>query len=162
MLEICKTRDVVQKLNNTLRSRQNGRHFADDIFKCIFWNENVWIHVEHVKISLKFVPKGPISNISAFGSDNGLPPSRWDYRDIYASLWLNELMSGFFWANTAYLGTGFLSIHEGLVTYLCFSELGQIWFRKTWLVACTAWNHYLNQCLHTGVSSIWPLGNNFS
>ena len=26
---------------NTLRPRQNGRHFPDDIFKCIFLNENV-------------------------------------------------------------------------------------------------------------------------
>ena len=26
---------------STLRPRQNGRHFADDIFKCIFMNENV-------------------------------------------------------------------------------------------------------------------------
>ena len=47
---------------NTLRQRQNGRHFADDIFKCIFFNENVWISI---KISLKFVPKGPINNIPA-------------------------------------------------------------------------------------------------
>ena len=47
---------------NTLRPRQNGRHFADDIFKCIFFNENVWILI---KISLKFVPKGPINKISA-------------------------------------------------------------------------------------------------
>ena len=47
---------------NTLRPRQNGCHFADDIFKCIFLNENVWIPV---KISLKFVPKGPINNIPA-------------------------------------------------------------------------------------------------
>ena len=47
---------------NTLRPRQNGRHFADDIFKCILLNENVWILIE---ISLKFVPKGPINNISA-------------------------------------------------------------------------------------------------
>ena len=46
---------------NTLRLRQNGRHFADDIFKCIFLNENVWISA---KMSLKFVPKGPINNIS--------------------------------------------------------------------------------------------------
>ena len=44
---------------NTLRPRQNGRHFADDIFKCIFLNEDVWIPN---KISLKFVPKGPINN----------------------------------------------------------------------------------------------------
>ena len=47
---------------NTLRLRQNGRHFADDIFKCIFLNENVWIPI---KISLKFAPKGPIKNIQA-------------------------------------------------------------------------------------------------
>ena len=47
---------------NTLRLRQNGRHFADDIFKCIFLNEDVWIPN---KISLKFVPKGPINNIPA-------------------------------------------------------------------------------------------------
>ena len=47
---------------NTLRPRQNGRHFADDILKCIFFNENVWIPIE---ISLKFVPKGPIETIPA-------------------------------------------------------------------------------------------------
>ena len=28
---------------NTLRPRQNGQHFPDDIFKCIFLNENVLI-----------------------------------------------------------------------------------------------------------------------
>ena len=47
---------------NTLRPRQNGRHFPDDIFKWIFLNENVWIPI---KISLKFIPKGPINNIAA-------------------------------------------------------------------------------------------------
>ena len=47
---------------NTLRLRQNGRHFADDIFICIFLKENDWIVIE---ISLKFVPKGPINNIPA-------------------------------------------------------------------------------------------------
>ena len=44
---------------NTLRPRQNGRHFADDMFKCIFLNENVWIPIE---ISLKFVPRGSFNN----------------------------------------------------------------------------------------------------
>ena len=44
---------------NTLRPKQNGRHFSDDMFKCIFLNENVWIPIE---ISLKFVPKGSINN----------------------------------------------------------------------------------------------------
>ena len=42
-----------------MRPRQNGRHFAYDMFKCIFLNENVWIPIE---ISLTFVPKGWINN----------------------------------------------------------------------------------------------------
>ena len=50
------------KMLNILRPRKNGRHFPDDIFKCIFLNENVLILN---KISLKFVPKGQINNITA-------------------------------------------------------------------------------------------------
>ena len=83
---------------NPLRPRPNGRHFADAILKCIFLNENVWILIE---ISLKFVPKGSIDNIST-GSDNGLAPTRrqaiiWTNDGkltdayIYASFGLNEL-----------------------------------------------------------------------
>ena len=45
-------------LINTLRPRKNGRYFANDIFKCLFFNEHVWIPI---KISLK----GPINNIPA-------------------------------------------------------------------------------------------------
>ena len=45
---------------NTFRPRQNGHHFADDVFKCLYLNGNVWFLL---KISLKFVPKGPINNI---------------------------------------------------------------------------------------------------
>ena len=47
---------------NTLRPRQNGRHFSDDTFKRFFLNVNVWIPI---KISRIFVPKGPINNIPA-------------------------------------------------------------------------------------------------
>ena len=47
---------------NTLRPRQDGCHFPDDIFRCIFLNENIWIAIN---ISLSFVPKGPIDNIPA-------------------------------------------------------------------------------------------------
>ena len=54
---------VVAPPINTLSPRQTGRHFADDILKCIFLNETVRIPIE---ISLKFVPKGPIDNIPAF------------------------------------------------------------------------------------------------
>ena len=38
---------------------QNGCHFADDIFKRIFLNEIFWFFT---KMSLKFVPQGPIDN----------------------------------------------------------------------------------------------------
>ena len=38
---------------------QNGRHFADDFFRCIFVNENFCILINS---SLNFVPKGPIDN----------------------------------------------------------------------------------------------------
>ena len=48
------------KYFNTLRPRQNRRHFPDDIFKCIFLNKNEWISIKN---SLKFVPNGQINNI---------------------------------------------------------------------------------------------------
>ena len=52
----------INELIDTLRPRQNGRHFADNIFKCIFMNEIVSISI---RISMKFVPNGPINNIPA-------------------------------------------------------------------------------------------------
>ena len=44
-----------------LTPRQYGRHFADDIFKCIFLNKSVWILIN---TSQKLVPKGPNNNTS--------------------------------------------------------------------------------------------------
>ena len=49
----------IKILLNTLRTRQNGRHFPDDIYKCIFFKWNVWISII---ISLEFVPQVPIHN----------------------------------------------------------------------------------------------------
>ena len=40
----------------------NGRHFPDDIFKCIFMNEKF---CALIRISLMSVPKCPINNILA-------------------------------------------------------------------------------------------------
>ena len=45
---------------NTLRPRQNGRHFPNDIFKWIFLNDNIWFSIN---ISLECVPEGQIKNI---------------------------------------------------------------------------------------------------
>ena len=49
-----------QSMFNTLRPRQNGQHFPEDIFKWIFLDENVWISI---KIVLNHVLRGPIKNI---------------------------------------------------------------------------------------------------
>ena len=80
---------------DTLRLRLNCIHFAEDIFKCIFFNENAW---NLLKSSLKLVRKVWINKI---GTDNGFVPVRqqaiiWTndglvYWCIYASLGLNEL-----------------------------------------------------------------------
>ena len=52
----------VASVLNSSPPEQNGRHFANDIFRCIFMNENFCILI---KISLKFVPKGLIDNNAA-------------------------------------------------------------------------------------------------
>ena len=47
---------------NSSPTGQNGRHFADDVFKCIFVNKMFCILN---RLLLKFVPKGLINNIPA-------------------------------------------------------------------------------------------------
>ena len=82
---------------NTLRPRQNGRHFADDIFKCIFLNENVWIPIKihwrlFVRVQLTIFQHwfrwwlGAVQATSHYRNQGWLV-----YWRIYASLGLNEL-----------------------------------------------------------------------
>ena len=52
---------------------QNGCHFANDTFKCIFLNENVGIFIN---ISLRFIPKNPVDKKSALVFGNNLEPNR--------------------------------------------------------------------------------------
>ena len=51
--------DLIRISLNSSSTGQNGRHFAGDIFKCIFVNEKSYILI---KISLKSVPNGPIDD----------------------------------------------------------------------------------------------------
>ena len=90
--------------------RDNGRHFADDILKCIPLNENFLIFN---KISLKYVPYGLIDNMATLVKIMAchLSPNRrqsiiWTnvgmfYWGIYAPLGLNEFKrlthSNIFW-----------------------------------------------------------------
>ena len=78
---------------NTLRPRQNGRHLADDIFKQIFLNENVWILI---KISLKFIPNCPINNIPtlvqimAWGQPGNKPLSEPMRVSLLTHIWVTQ------------------------------------------------------------------------
>ena len=58
----CKMMSILSQPQqvNTLRPRQNGCHFPDEILKWIFLNENIWILM---KISLNFVFRVPINNM---------------------------------------------------------------------------------------------------
>ena len=74
---------------------RDGCHFADDIFKCIFFNENILISL---KIILQFVPKFPptLAQIMAWRQPGDKPlsePMMVDCWHIYPSLGLNELNS---------------------------------------------------------------------
>ena len=57
----CYTICFVNMPFNTLRLRNNEQHFADNIFKHVFFKKNAWIS----KNTLKFVLNGPIDNIPA-------------------------------------------------------------------------------------------------
>ena len=104
------------------------RHFQMDLLK---WK------LFYFDSNLKYVPKGPIDNNPAFGSDDGLVPNRWQAiiwtKDglVYASLGLNGLPHRL-------LGHVPLSIYDDKST-LCQ--------KMTWWHQAT--NHYLSQC--------WPI-----
>ena len=84
--------DKVDTISQTT-FRQSGHNFADDIFKCIFLNENAWILIT---ITLRFVPKvfqqwfrellGAVQATSHYMNQWWLI-----YRRIYASISLNKL-----------------------------------------------------------------------
>ena len=147
---------------NTLRPRQNGRRFADDTFKRIFLKENIRISI---KISLKFVPKGPINNnpalvqIMAWCRSGDKPLSE----PIMVSLmthfcvtrpqWVNTLRSrqyGRLLQTTFSYGFSWMRIYKFLLKlhwYLLPSvqlTMFYHWF-SSWLGAVQATSHHLNQ-----------------
>ena len=89
---------------NTLGLKQNNRHIVDNIFKCIFLNENVWLSIE---ISLTFVPREQLTILHHwfrqwFGTyqvtSHYLHQWWLVYWCIYASLSLNELIQMVQWS----------------------------------------------------------------
>ena len=115
---------------NTLRPRQNGRHFADDIFKCIFLNENVWIPI---KISLKFVPQCTINNIPAL---------------IQIMAWRRPCDKPLSGPMMVRLPTHICVTRPQFIEAesLIYASVNWPSLVQKWLVACPAPSHYLNQC----------------
>ena len=73
---------------NTLRPEQNGQHFADNIFKCVFlkWNNCILI-----RISLKFVPEGPIDQ------SHNAPVPYPTIQHIRTEMWIFLFQNGVLW-----------------------------------------------------------------
>ena len=91
------TRSFSEIWVDTLRPRQNFSDFADDTFKCILLNGNIWMSI---KFSFKFVPKGLIDNVAALFQIMALRRpatshylNQWClvYWHIFESLSVNEL-----------------------------------------------------------------------
>ena len=89
---------------------QNGHHFVDDIFRCIFVNEKFCISI---KISLKFVPN---SHQPSIGLDNGMATNR-----RHAIIWTNA--DPIHWRIYAAVG-GDEVTHCGLVTSQIWINIG--------------------------------------
>ena len=143
--------------------RQNGRHFPEDIFQCIFLNENAWIAI---KISLKFVPKGPINDIPALvqimawhrPGDKPLsePMMVILLRHICVTWpqWVNSFFAGICGCHFKYL----ILIQNSVIDYMTISSGIALWWMpqghiddKSILLQVMAWcrqatSHFLSQC----------------
>ena len=100
---------------NALKPEQNGRHFADDIFKLIFFNEYCCVLIQ---ISLKFVSRDRTGNTPplalimdwrrAGGKSLSEPMVASQFTDTYAPLGLNALTDHIEypkWDNECYIRT---------------------------------------------------------
>ena len=169
----------------TLRPTQNGYHSTDNIFKCIFFNENVWISI---KISLKFAFKDPINNSSVlvqirawrrpsdkpfFLTNDGIV-----YSVMHTCITLPQwVIAAVKWINLKSLGAIWVIIGLGMMTssnrnifnvtgHLCgeFPHKGQ-WRRALMFSLICAWiNGWVNNgeagdlrchCTHDDVIVIW-------
>ena len=103
--------------------------FVDDILRCIFLNEKFCILV---KISLKFVSRGPIDNKPNIGSNNGLVPKRrqaiiWTNADpinrrIYPALGGDELIFPYtiFAPSSGYRTMVYCRLFNNLIVLHCY------------------------------------------
>ena len=114
---------------NTSRPRQNCRHFADDIFKCIFLDVNVWISL---KISLNFVPEVRIDNISvlvqiiAWRCPGDKPLSEPLEANLLTHIYVTRLQ----WVNSRYV-----DLFSRNLNMFAFSTISRLQYREGHLYA---------------------------
>ena len=108
-------------LFNTLRLRQNGHNFPDNIFKCIFLNENMWISIA---ISKKFVPEGLINNIPSL-----VQIMAWRWFRQQAIIWTNDCLV--YWC--IYASFGLDELKEYFLKLLMFKlNYLQMWNKQSY------------------------------
>ena len=163
---------------NTLRLRQNGRHFADSTFTCVLLDGNIWISIN---FSLKFVPKGPINNIPvlvqmmAWRRPGAKPmmASLLTHICVIRAQWvrwwyLSMLSNNLFVMFKSFVNASCVSMcvklravqkvltHWGQVTHICVSNLTIIGSDNGLSPGGHQPNHYLHQ--HWNIVN-WILGN---
>ena len=139
---------------NSLRPRQNGRHFADDIFKRIFLNENFWIPI---KISLKFVPKGSINNILALVQIMAWrrPGDKPLSEPMMVNLPTHICVTRPQWVNSVKLSNAYIPGHQQAWYQCSIAGLFCAWHQKRWInfiwllmyalnISCRRWNPACN------------------
>ena len=154
---------------NTMRPRQSGRHFADDIFKRIFFNENVWISI---KISLKFVPKGPINKIPALFQmmawrrpgdkplSEAMLVSLLTHKCASRPQWVNKIDKGYGWVITS-LTKQWMWLLSMTQSELIFVSKDGLYMYATIDMQPTKWERSGNQvivpaCRNCSLDEIYP------
>ena len=127
------SQEMLLKGINTLRPRQDRRHFTDDIFTCDLFNEN---HFILITFSLKYFRKGPVDNNPALvqimawrdeATSHYLNQWWLVYWRIYVSLGFNELTHKMSLKNTfarllPYLPWGSVLIWWAIDPYGCWRQ----------------------------------------
>ena len=115
---------------------QNGCHFANDNFRCIFVNEKFRILI---KIALKFVPQGPIDNISALVSIMA-------WRQIGDKPLSKPILTRFTDAYMRHLGGWVKNVHNDCL-YLDLTTDDYLYPQVIWIKSFPHWSRVTHICV---------------
>ena len=126
--------------SHLMRPKQNGHRFPDDIFKLIFFSENVW---SSIQISLKFIPTGPINNVPAL--DQIMAWRRSGDKPLSGPMMISLLthicaihcipMKGFYlWIQSNYLVTTAIGISTKMTVYTNVSSYNRKYCKSRYCI----------------------------